>query len=125
MVEWCIPFWVTLTLTLTFGLISRFIVSGAYLLILLQLTLLKCVLCLTNSFGGIRHVTVTFLVSNDPGHMTKMAAMPIHGRNLLKNLHSQNQKTNEHLGCGSYQVCSNDPDETCVSKTGRYLINSS
>ena len=32
MVEWCIPFWVTLTLTLTSGLISRFFVSGAYLL---------------------------------------------------------------------------------------------
>ena len=28
----------------------------------LQLTFLKSVLCLTNSFGGIRHVTVTFLV---------------------------------------------------------------
>ena len=27
----------------------------------LQLTFLKSVLCLTNSFGGIRHVTVTFL----------------------------------------------------------------
>ena len=27
-----IPFWVTLTLTLTSGLISRFSVSGAYLL---------------------------------------------------------------------------------------------
>ena len=30
---------------------------------ILQLTFLKCVLCLTNFFGGIRHVTVTFLVS--------------------------------------------------------------
>ena len=30
---------------------------------ILQLTFLKCVLCLTDSFGGIRHVTVTFLVS--------------------------------------------------------------
>ena len=26
------------------------------------LTFLECVLCLTNSFGGIRHVTVTFHV---------------------------------------------------------------
>ena len=60
MAEWCIPFWVTLALTLTSGLISRFIMSVAYLI--LQLTFLKCVLCLTNSFGGIRHVTVTFLV---------------------------------------------------------------
>ena len=32
MAEWCIPFWVTFTLTLTSGLISRFFVSGAYLL---------------------------------------------------------------------------------------------
>ena len=32
---------------------------------ILQLTFLKCVLCLTNSFGGIRHVTVTFLVRYD------------------------------------------------------------
>ena len=30
MAEWCIPFWVTLTLTLTSGLISRFFMSGAY-----------------------------------------------------------------------------------------------
>ena len=30
MAEWCIPFWVTFTLTLTSGLISRFFVSGAY-----------------------------------------------------------------------------------------------
>ena len=29
---------------------------------MLQLTFLKCVLCLTNSFGCIRHVTVTYLV---------------------------------------------------------------
>ena len=28
---------------------------------ILQLTFLKCVLCLTNSFGGIRHITLTFL----------------------------------------------------------------
>ena len=34
----------------------------------LQLTFLKSVLCLTNSFGGIRHVTVTFLVSKDIIH---------------------------------------------------------
>ena len=29
MSEWCIPFWVTLTMTLTSDLISRFFVSGA------------------------------------------------------------------------------------------------
>ena len=33
MAEWCIPFYVTLTLTLTSGLISRLLVSGAYLLL--------------------------------------------------------------------------------------------
>ena len=32
MAEWCIPSWVTLTFTLTSDLISRFFVSGAYLL---------------------------------------------------------------------------------------------
>ena len=32
MAEWCIPFWVTFTFSLTSGLISRFFVSGAYLL---------------------------------------------------------------------------------------------
>ena len=29
---------------------------------------------------------------NGPGHMTKMAAMPIYGKNLKKNLLLQNQK---------------------------------
>ena len=32
MAEWCIPSWVTLTFTLTSDLISRFFLSGAYLL---------------------------------------------------------------------------------------------
>ena len=58
MSEWCIPVLVTLTLTLTSDFISRFFVSGAYLL---------------NSFWGIRHVTVIFLVilanSTDPVEM--------------------------------------------------------
>ena len=67
----------------------------------------------------------TKVFSHDSGHMAKIAAMPIHGRNPSKNLNSQNQNTNEHLGCGSYQVCSNDPDETCVRETGRYIIISS
>ena len=47
--------------------------------------------------------------------MTKMAATPIHGKNL-KRLLLQNQKVNDletwcvALGCGAYQVCSNgDP----------------
>ena len=30
---------------------------------------------------------------NGPGHMTKMAAMPIYGKNLKKNLLLQNQKS--------------------------------
>ena len=60
MAEWCVQFWVNLTLTLTSGLFSRFIVSP--ISPRLQLTFLKSVLCLTNSFGGIRHATVTFLV---------------------------------------------------------------
>ena len=35
------------------------------------------------------------ICSNCPGHMTKMAAMPIYGKNLKKNLLLQNQKANE------------------------------
>ena len=34
----------------------------------------------------------TNVCTNDPGHMTKMAAMPIYGKNL-KNLLLQNQKS--------------------------------
>ena len=51
--------------------------------------------------------------SNGPGHMTKMAAMAIYGKNPLKN-HLQNQKADDFgtlyvtSGCGAYQVCSND-----------------
>ena len=50
----------------------------------------------------------TKLCSNGPGHMTKMAATP------FKNFLPQNQKANDPgtlhvaLGCGAYQVCSND-----------------
>ena len=33
--------------------------------------------------------------SNGFGHMTKMAAMPMHGKNPLKNLLLQNQKTDD------------------------------
>ena len=36
----------------------------------------------------------TKVFSNDPGHMTKMAAMPINGKNL-KNLLLRNQKTDD------------------------------
>ena len=63
MAEWCIPFWVTFTVTLTSGLIYRFFRVWSISLIL-HLTFLECVLCKTHSFGGIRHGTVTFLVQN-------------------------------------------------------------
>ena len=44
MAEWCIPFWVTLNLTLTSGLISMFFRVWSISLVL-QLNFLKCVLC--------------------------------------------------------------------------------
>ena len=61
MAERCIPFWVTLTLTLTSGLISRFFLSGAYLL---YYSLLSSNVSYARPIplGGIRHVFVTFLV---------------------------------------------------------------
>ena len=33
---------------------------------------------------------------NGPGHMTKMAAMPIYGKNLSKNLLLQNRRADFH-----------------------------
>ena len=54
-------FLVTLTLTLTSDLISRMLRIWSISPIV-QITFLKCALCYTNSFGGIRHVTVTCLV---------------------------------------------------------------
>ena len=42
--------------------------------------------------------------TNGPGHMTKMAAMPIYGKTSLKNL----ELGMKHWGCEAYQVCSND-----------------
>ena len=53
--EWCIPFWVTLTLTLTSHLISRFFVSNP----LYEIT--KPQVCLMLDQFCIRHDTVTFL----------------------------------------------------------------
>ena len=50
------PVWATLTLTLTSGLISRFVVTGVYLLYY------SYILSSNVSSGSIRHVTVTFLV---------------------------------------------------------------
>ena len=37
----------------------------------------------------------TEVCSNGPGHMTKMAAMPIHGINLKKNFLLRNQKADD------------------------------
>ena len=48
------------------------------------------------------------------GHMTKMAATPIDGKNLLKIFFSRTRRPvtlrlgMEHWGCEAYQVCSND-----------------
>ena len=59
---WDVGVGVTLILTLTSDLISGFFVSGAYTS-LLQIPFLICVLiCYINSFVGIHHITVTFLV---------------------------------------------------------------
>ena len=44
--------------------------------------------------------------SNGPGHMTKMAATPFAGQNLLKIYRIR--RLMGHWGCGPYQVCSND-----------------
>ena len=47
------------------------------------------------------------------GHMTKMTATPIYGKNPLK-FYSRTRRLVTltlgmyHLGCGAYQVCSND-----------------
>ena len=53
---WCIPFWVTLTLTLTSDLISRFFVP------LLQITFLNLFYARPILLGGIRHITVTLII---------------------------------------------------------------
>ena len=49
----------------------------------------------------------TKVCSNDPGHMTKMATMPIYGKNLLK-IFSFGTNWPMLLKLGYYQVCSND-----------------
>ena len=47
-------------------------------------------------------------------HMTKMAAMPIYGKNPLKIFFSRTRRPvtlglgMSHWGCGAYKVCSND-----------------
>ena len=60
------------------------------------------------------------------GHMTKMAATPIYGKNLLKIFFSITRRPvtlrlgMSHLGCGAYQVSSNDdPKMTLAYLTSR------
>ena len=64
--------------------------------------------------------------SNGPGHMTKMVTTPIYGKNPLKVLFSRTRRQMtlglgmQHLGCGAYQVCSNDdPRLTLTYLTSR------
>ena len=58
--ELCIPFWVTLILTLTSDLISRFFVSGAYLLNYKKLS--SYVSYVDQFLWDISYATVAFLV---------------------------------------------------------------
>ena len=68
----------------------------------------------------------TKVCSNGPGHMTKMAAMPIYGKNLKKSS-SPEPKDRFTLNLGMhhwvleyYQICSNDdPRLTLTYFTGR------
>ena len=60
------------------------------------------------------------------GHMTKMAATPIFGKNLLKIFFSRTRRPvtlrlgTLHWGYGAYQVCSNDdPRLTLTYLTSR------
>ena len=46
--------------------------------------------------------------SNGPGHMTKIAAMPIYGKNPLKYYPEPKGLGKKQLGCRSYQICSYD-----------------
>ena len=56
----------------------------------------------------------TKVYSNSPGHMTKMAAMPIYGKNLKKIFFSGTKRPMtlklgaQHWVLEYYQVCSND-----------------
>ena len=57
----------------------------------------------------------TKVCSNGPGHMIKMAAMPIYGKNLKKLLLRNQKSITLNLGMHRrvlkyYQVCSNDLD---------------
>ena len=59
----------------------------------------------------------TKVCSNVPGHMTKMAAMPIYGKNLKKS--SSPEPTlklgMQHWVLEYYQVCSNDDPELTLT----------
>ena len=56
----------------------------------------------------------TKVCSNDPGHMTKMATMPIYGKNLKKIFFSRTKRLMtlklglQHRVFKYYKVCSND-----------------
>ena len=55
----------------------------------------------------------TKVCSNRPGHMPKMAAMAIYGKNPLEIFSRTRRQLTiglgmKHWGCGAYQVCSND-----------------
>ena len=69
--------------------------------------------------------TGTKVCSNGPGHMTKMATTPIYGKNPLKIFSRTRRRMAlglgmQHLGCGAYQVCSNDdPRLTLTYLTSR------
>ena len=59
--------------------------------------------------------------SNDPGHMTKMAAMPIYGKNLNKIFFPRTKRSMtlklgmQHRVLEYYQICSNDDHELTLT----------
>ena len=66
------------------------------------------------------------------GHMTKMAAMPIYGKNPLKIFFYGTRRSMtlglgmKHGGCEVYQVCSNDGPRltlTCLTSRSNLLPN--
>ena len=70
------------------------------------------------------------IYTNYFGHMTKMAATPIYGKNPLKIFFSGTRRLMtfglgmEHLWCWAYQVCSNnDPRLTYLTSRSNLLPN--
>ena len=64
----------------------------------------------------------TKVCSNVPGHMTKMSAMPIYGKNLKKIFSGTKRPMTLKLGMQDwvleyYQVCSNDYPELTLTLT--------